>query len=154
MKKEKSIFEMCPVRVGTFRQNCYRVDSRGSIRKDPRPNVTKEKYISQEKVLLPNGFVEELVEKTYPINSDSVSSFAEGADYRNDPAQAIANASQRVNLGDITEAQEFLKNPQNNAKMFNEIKSKLEAYYSAIMQIEKEKGKEKEVEVKTDGNEV
>lgn len=154
MKKEKSLLDMRPVRVGTFRQNCYRVDSRDGIRKHPRPNVTKETYISQEKVLLPNGFVEELVEKTYPINSDSVSSYAEGADYRNDPAQAIANASQRVNLGDITAAQEFLKNPQNNAKMFNEIKSKLEAYYSAITQLEKEKSIETGSEVKADGNEV
>lgn len=149
MKKEKTLLDMRPVRVGTFRQNCYRLDSRDGIRKHPRPNVTKETYISQEKVMLPNGYAEELVEKTYPINSESVSSFAEGADYRNDPAQAIAQVSQRVNLGDITEAQEFLKNPQNNAKMFKEVKSKLEAYYKAITSIEEEKS-----EVKSDGNEV
>lgn len=149
MKKEKTLLDMRPVRVGTFRQNCYRLDSREGIRKHPRPNVTKETYISQEKVMLPNGYAEELVEKTYPINSESVSSFAEGADYRNDPAQAIAQASQRVNLGDITEAQDFLKNPQNNAKMFKEVKSKLEAYYNAILSTTKE-----DSEVKDNGNEV
>lgn len=58
-----------------------------------------------------------IVEKDYPINSESVSSLAEGADYRNDPAQAIAQAPKRVNLGDVTEAQAFLNNPQYAASL-------------------------------------
>lgn len=82
-----------------------------------------------------------IVEKDYPINSESVSSLAEGADYRNDPAQAIAQAPKRVNLGDVTEAQAFLNNPQYAASLFADVKAKLNAYYSSITK-ENEKSKE------------
>lgn len=85
-----------------------------------------------EKKDLPNGYVQELVEKDYPITSESVTSYADGADYRNDPAQAVANAPARVNLGDITEAQKFLDNPQNFIKTFNEVKEKLASYVATI----------------------
>lgn len=121
-----------PVRIGGYRQNVYRKDTTGIISETTRPNRTQEKYVSLEKKTLPNGYVEELVLKDYPINSDSVSSFADGADYRNDPAQAIAQAPQRVNLGDITEAQAFLENPQSKARLFNDVKAKLEAYYKSV----------------------
>lgn len=132
---QRNVSDLKTVRVGTFMQNCFRLDSRGTVLKPLNPNVTQEKYISQEKVMLPNGYQEQLVEKDYPINSDSVTSFADGADYRNDPVQATESSPKRVNLGDITEAQSFLENPQNNARLFNDVKAKLNAYYSAISKV-------------------
>lgn len=126
-----TVEEFVPVKVCGFLQNVYRRDSRGVVVATTSPNHTQEKYISLEKKNLPNGYVEELVLKDYPINSVSVSSLAEGADYRNDPAQAIANAPKRVNLGDITEAQAFLENPQNFARVYDDVKSKLLEYYKA-----------------------
>lgn len=96
------------------------------------PNKEEMTYVSQEHKLLPNGYVQELVQKDYPINSKSVSSLAEGADYRNDPVQAIARAPQRVNLGDITEAQKFLENPMHNAKILDIVKEKVAEYYNTV----------------------
>lgn len=129
---QQTLEECVPVKICGFTQNVYRRDYSGLIRRTPTPNKTQETYTSLEKQTLPNGYIESIIEKDYPINSDSVSSLAEGADYRNDPAQAIAAAPKRVNLGDITEAQAFLENPQQAASLFNDVKAKLAAYYSSI----------------------
>lgn len=114
--------------IGTYQQNCYVTDGCLKASSTSFPNEEMKTYVSLEKVEMPNGFKQELVVKDYPITSESVSSLAEGADYRNDPAQAIANAPQRVNLGDITEAQKFLSNPQNYAKVFDSVKKELAVY--------------------------
>ena len=127
--------------VGVFiKTNCvfYRRDYSGIVRNTPNPNKKQEFYDSLEKKTLPNGYIERIIRKDYPINSESVSSLAEGADYRNDPAQAIAAAPKRVNLGDVTEAQAFLDNPQLAASLFNDVKAKLVAYYSSVIKTEKE----------------
>lgn len=122
--------------IGTFAQNCYRRDGTTYAHKSFQ-KFKQDKYYSLEKVNLPNGYVQQLVEKDYPINSESVSSLAEGADYRNDPLQAIAQAPQRVNLGDITEAQRFLENPQNSAKIFETVKAQLLEYFKKQHSVEK-----------------
>lgn len=51
---------------------------------------------------------EELVEMDYPITPEYVTSFADGADYHNDPVGAVEKASARTNLGDITAVQRAL----------------------------------------------
>lgn len=152
MKKEKQlpgqtiVEDFVPVTICGFRQNIFRRDNIGIGTKNRYKK--QEKYVSLEKKTLPNGYIEELVEKDYPITSDSVSSLAEGADYHNDPLQAIANQPQRVNLGDITQAQAFLENPQHNAALFNDVKAKLAAYYSSVTKAAEEpqqNGENKEV---------
>lgn len=130
------------LKINTVKRNVYILDTAPCASTLALfPNKTQEKYVSLEKKDLPNGYVQELVEKDYPITSESVTSYADGADYRNDPAQAVANAPARVNLGDITEAQKFLDNPQNFIKTFNEVKEKLASYVATI---EKSKVKEEE----------
>lgn len=116
------------VSLGGYPQNCYRIATSGG-QSVQRTVPTVKGYVSLEKKTLPNGYVEELTIKDYPINSQSVSSLADGADYRNDPAQAVANAPKRVNLGDVTEAQAFLQNPQNQARIYHDVMSKLLDYY-------------------------
>lgn len=116
------------VKICGYAQNCYKVDGSFIPSKTAKPNIKQEKYESLEKVVLPNGYIEEVVQKDYPINAESVSSMAEGADYRNDPMQAIAGAPNRVNLGDVTEAQKFLENPQNFARVFDIVKQRLTEY--------------------------
>lgn len=112
--------------IGGFQQNCYKIGTSGS------PFVatveTPKKIYVLERQQVGNGFQDVLVEKDYPITSESVTSYADGADYRNDPAQAIANAPTRVNLGDITEAQDFLSNPQNFMRVYKETVAKLNQY--------------------------
>lgn len=135
------IEEKKPVKICGFKQNCYKVGTHGGlVGLAQTPNVEQKKFPSLEKTMLPNGYIQEVVEKDYPINSKSVTSYADGADYRNDPAQAIANAPQRVNLGDITETQKFIDNPQNFLRLYDEVASKLKAYYSSMQET-----KEKEV---------
>lgn len=131
LEGQLSLEDVLPIKICGYRQNCYRKDSIG-LSHTSSPNRTQQKYLSLEKKILSNGYVEGIVQKDYPISSESVSSLAEGADYRNDPAQAIAQAPKRVNLGDVTEAQAFLENPQQSARLFNDVKAKLAAYYSSV----------------------
>lgn len=133
MKKQVTVEEVRkPISICGYKQNCYRLDRNIDLSSSvtSTPNKEQEKYESLEKQMLPNGYVEGIVLKDYPINSKSVSSLAEGADYRNDPLQAISQAPSRVNLGDITEAQKFLENPQNNARIFSYVKEKIAEYYA------------------------
>ena len=116
-----------PVAINGTRQNCYvlgtRTASAGTISSEP-----EKKFKTIERVNLPNGYYDTVVEKDYPINSESVTSYTDGADYRNDPLQAIANAPKRVNLGDVTQLQEFVQNdPQNAVRVFRDVLSRLEA---------------------------
>lgn len=114
-----------------FKQNCFRIGTSGGVVGLAKtPFAEQKKYTVLEKQMLLNGYVEGVVEKDYPITSASVTSYADGADYRNDPSQAIANAPTRVNLGDVTEAQKFLENPQNQLRVMRETIAKLEDYYS------------------------
>lgn len=117
---------MKQVKVQGLLQNCFRRSS------TPAPTIVKKddtikKYESLERKNLPNGFTEQVEIKDYPINSKSVTSYADGADYRNDPAQAVENAKKRVNLGDITNAQQFLEdNPYETARAYRNILKQIE----------------------------
>lgn len=95
-------------------------------------NTTMLKYDTLERKQLSNGFVEEVVQKDYPINSDSVTSYVESSDYRNDPAQAIANAPKRVNLGDISQVQDFVReNPVQAVGQYADILQKVADYFKS-----------------------
>lgn len=122
MAKEK-------VRIGGIRQNIYITDRRENPRVLP-PQTIQLKYSELTDIQLPNGYVQELVEKDYPINSESVSSYLESSDYRNDPASAIANAPKRVNLGDVTEVQRFInENPVQATTEYSAILRKVADYF-------------------------
>lgn len=130
MSEQLKIVEKKPIAVCGFRQNCYRIGTSGGPAVATAPIQPKIKgYTSLEKKTLPNGYVQELTIKDYPINSASVSSYADGADYRNDPAQAVENVRKRVNLGDITQVQAFMDNPQNNARIYKDVLNQLVEYY-------------------------
>lgn len=147
MTKDKQ--EKTPVKLCGYTQRCYKIPGVNPSLvgvtdgfKDPK------KYEVLDKKMLENGYIEEVQVKDYPINSDSVSSLAEGADYKNDPLQAMANAPVRVNLGDITQAQEFLKNPQNFARVYEDTKMRLAQYYAQQRAMGGENQEKQESEVK------
>lgn len=123
---------MKKVVIGGLKQNCYVKDILTGTR-DIKKFETQKTYDSLERKKLPNGYTEEIEVKDYPINSASVTSYADGADYRNDPLQAIANAPKRTNLGDVTELQAFLngQDPQSAIRVYKDVISKLEAYAKA-----------------------
>lgn len=131
--KELNIFEKKPVVVAGHRQNCYIVDGRqtATFVSEALRNKEQKKYDSLERVQLSNGFVEQIVQKDYPITSESVSSYADGADYRKDPSAAIANAPKRTNLGDVSELQDFMRdNPQQALLQYKSILDKVERYFA------------------------
>lgn len=133
--RQQKIEEKKPITIMGVRQNCYVVpvlSAQDGMTVNPSKTIAK--YTMLEKQQLPNGYTEAVVEKDYPINSASVTSYADGADYRNDPAQAIANASKRVNLGDVTQAQEFMSNPQNYANIAKTTLDGLRKYYESLQQ--------------------
>lgn len=124
------------VKIQGVKQNIYR---RQCLALNECANVVQEKkFLSLEKTMLPNGQIFNLVEKDYPITPESVASYADAADYRNDPTQAIANAPQRINLGDISEAQKFIDgDPQRAIQQYKGILDKVNAYFEAQKVTEK-----------------
>lgn len=112
--------------IGGIRQNCYRRDIDTAYKPPQKRDDTVKYYDSLERKNLPNGYIEQVERKDYPINSASVTSYADGADYRRDPLGAVANAPKRTNLGDITEVQDFLKNdPQQAVRVYRAVLDRL-----------------------------
>ena len=111
--------------INGVKQNCY-VRDVSLMAVQPIKGIKQKKYPSLERELLSNGFTEEIKIRDYPITAESVKSYADAANYRNDPAQAVANAPNRVNLGDITQVQDFVKNnPQDAVRVFRDVLSRL-----------------------------
>lgn len=130
MKEQLKIKEKKPVKICGIRQNCYVLDVRTDTNAFKAP--TQKKYYSLERKQLDNGYIEEIFEKDYPITPEAVASYADGADYRNDVAQAIENAPKRINLGDISQAQDFINSdPLNACRQYKTILDKVEAYFKA-----------------------
>lgn len=140
-KKPNSTYEQIEfkkVKVNTLAQNCF---TRDFVKVDTKSVQQQKKYSSLEEIKLPNGRVYELVEKDYPITPESVTSYADGADYRLDPQRAIENAPKRVNLGDVGEVQDFIKaNPMEAVRLYRDIGAKLEAYMKQQQQVKGDDG--------------
>ena len=114
------------VKIGGIRQNCYRRDVDLAYKPPQKRDDTVRYYESLERKNLSNGYIEQVEVKDYPINAASITSYADGADYRRDPMAAVSNAPKRVNLGDITQVQDFLKNdPQQAVRIYRDVLSKL-----------------------------
>lgn len=127
MRKE---LEKKRVSIGGIRQNCFALDVRMDTSAQTMTPPTIKSYFSLEKKTLNNGFVQELEKIDYPITSDSVTSYMDSSDYKRDPFGAVANAPKRVNLGDITEVQQFIENdPLQAVRLYREVGEKLEQYY-------------------------
>lgn len=109
-----------PVPTNLIKQNCYIKTATMSI--DTHSPYVQKKYYELQRKTVANGIIEELVEVDYPISPDTVKSYADSADYRRDPFGAVASATPRKNLGDITEAQ---KASQIDTEMAKEIYNKV-----------------------------
>lgn len=123
-----------PILINGIPQNVFALRQKRDFTVIPfhLKNTTTKKYNTLERKALPNGYCEDVLQKDYPINSDSVSSYIESSDYHNDPAQAIANAPKRVNLGDISQVQEFVRdNPVQAVGQYADILQKVADYFKA-----------------------
>lgn len=123
-----------PILINGIPQNVFALRQKRDFTVIPShlKNKTIKTYNTLERKALPNGYCEEVKSKDYPVNSESVSSYIESSDYRNDPAQAIANAPKRVNLGDISQVQEFVRdNPVQAVGQYAEVLQKVADYFKA-----------------------
>ncbi|UPW41198.1 hypothetical protein [Sigmofec virus UA08Rod_5092] len=91
-----------PVPSQLLKQNCFLRDVARLIDVDTVGILT---YESLDEVTTEDGIVLKRSVEDYPITPDYVNSFADTADYHNDPQGAILRAPKRVNLGDVTELQ-------------------------------------------------
>lgn len=124
-----------PVRSNLLLSNCFLQDVIPP--KDIHRGNKDHKYFELVREVKPQGVIEIMREMPYPHTVESVKSYAEAADYRNDPASAIYQASknQRQNLGDIRETQNILGLDSQAAralyvalgKAFKEAQDKVEA---------------------------
>ena len=69
---------------------------------------SNQKYYELQTVETSNGFVEQLVEKSYPFTPEYIASYEQSANYKLDVDGAISNGAKRANLGDVTAYQEAL----------------------------------------------
>lgn len=125
MSRSKKIDpEIKPVVTNLIQQNCFIRDLCicHSVASDPLAT-----YTDVEEVLRSDGTGVDLVysENQYPITPDYVNSFAESADYRNDPAGAVRNAISRKNLGDIRTIQDLNSmDTYSQLELYQQLKAK------------------------------
>lgn len=118
--------------INGVKQNCFK--SEGLEQSRPvKHQQTIGSYTILEKKELPNGYTVNLEEQPYPINSDTVTSYVESSDYRRDPLGFAANSPKRVNLGDISQLQNFMRtNPQEAVRLYRSVGEKLEKYLEEL----------------------
>lgn len=95
------------VQSNLLQQNCYVRDvTRAVDLKSPAP--AESSYLSLDEVVEDTGVKIIKTPVPYPITPDYVASFADSADYRRDPAGAIANGVAKPNLKDCTDFQSIM----------------------------------------------
>lgn len=96
-------------------------------------NYGKKQYEELQTLVMPNGVIQERVLVDYPITPDYVKSFAQSADYHNDPATAMAMPPRGKNLGDITGLQEVLSKDMESARtLYSNLKAVFEKAQTAL----------------------
>ena len=106
-----------------------------------------KKYFELHTETVSNGIKQELVEVDYPITQESVNSYADSSDYRNNPVQAVLNGQKKVNLGDITSVQDFINNnPSEALSIYKEVSQKLSEL--DLEKVARAQAQEKTTEVK------
>ena len=117
--------ESRPIRSNLLLSDCFLRDVLPP--KDIRRGNHEHKYSELVREVKPEGVIETMREVPYPHTVESVKSYAEAADYRNDPAAAMYQASKnpRKNLGDIRESQNLLRMDSQSARALYEALQKV-----------------------------
>lgn len=115
-----------PIETNLIQQNCFiKIANKSSDEMKP---FCHTQYFELQRKTVSNGIVEDLVAVDYPINPESVKSYADSSDYRNDPNGALAKSVKKTNLGDVTQAQEAIKLDTQQAKdIYNKVLSEVKA---------------------------
>lgn len=127
--KQLEFSEARPVKSNLLLTNCFLRDVIPP--KDIHRGNKVHEYCELVREVKPEGIIETMKVVPYPHTVDSVKSYAEAADYRNDPVSAMYQASKnsRKNLGDIRETQNILKLDSQQAQAL--LKTLQEAFAKA-----------------------
>lgn len=124
-----------PIKSNLLLSNCFLTDVLPP--KDIHRGNKEHKYFELVREVKPEGLIETMREMPYPHTIESVKSYAEASDYRNDPASAMYQASKnpRKNLGDIRETQSILELDSQAAQAL--VKTLQEAFAKANEELAK-----------------
>lgn len=123
-------------------KNCFRsVEPVKAVTDVKRPVAYA---VNEHKTDFLKGYSEQVVLKKYPIDSEYVTSFAAGADYKTNPE--VSRVS-KANLGDITELQKLINSGDNASVILDHLRAKLSSVQSDVQKSETK-------EVKDNGTEV
>lgn len=112
------------VQSNLLQQNCFIRDVTRAIDLKVASSVDSS-YLSLDEEVSSEGV--KIVKKPVPyhITPDFVSSFADSADYRRDPANAVANGVSRRNLADCTDFQKIVgMDSAAQYELYNQLKTK------------------------------
>ena len=130
-----------PIKSNLLLTNCFLSDTLPP--KDIHRGNKEHVYYELVREVKPEGIIESMREMPYPHTVESVKSYAEAADYRNDPLSAMVLASKnpRKNLGDIRETQNILRMDSQSVQAL--LKTLQDAFAKAAEESKKaEEGKE------------
>lgn len=95
---------------------------------DEKKDFLIDSYVSQDEVVKSDGLKVERTVQDYPITPDSVNSYADGTNYRNDISAAVARSAPGRNIGDVAALQELLtKSPSEVSAFFASALEKINA---------------------------
>lgn len=115
------------IQSNLIQQNCFVRDVVSAT--DLRTSSVDKVYGTLDEETTQNGVRFKISEQPYPITPQYVNSFVDSADYRRDPANAIANGVKRENLGDVRDVQNLSKVDTMSAQeLYAALKAKLEAF--------------------------
>lgn len=95
---------------------------------DEKKDFLQDTYVSQDEVIVPGGVEVRRTVQPYEITPETVNSFSDGTNYRNDLAAAVSRPAPGQNIGDVSALTELLtKSPE-------EIRSILSRFSDMIKQ--------------------
>lgn len=110
---------------------------------DLKDDMLQSDYVSQDEVVKSDGIKIERTQHDYPITPESVNSYVDGTNYKNDLSASLSRSAPGVNLGDVAAIQELLqKDPEQVASFFASALEKINASKQSVAQIKTDENKE------------
>lgn len=106
------------IKMNLIQQDVYAVFS-DDLYIDDRDFLQKE-YVSQDEIVEDSGIKIKRTVQEYPITPESVNSYADGTNYRNDLSAAANRPSPGHNVGDVAALQELFSRSPEEIKAFME----------------------------------
>lgn len=131
------------VKMNLIEQNVYVLACSAPF--DEKKDYLQKDYVSQDEITCDTGIKVETTVQEYPVTPESVNSYADGTNYRNDLNAAVSRSAPGKNIGDVAALQNLLSQSPEQVKAFFDSVSQM------IADSKKEPVVEKKEEVKDNG---